>query len=90
MEEKEKTGGARVTEEPWESIRKLQEDSGLPEQDFVERLQFLYQMAQAKEKIPLFTEDINELETLVHRITGIFGNMIERMDTFTKIKKVIF
>jgi chromosome segregation ATPase len=85
-----KTYGVRVGEDFLEKIKGLQDESGLPGQEFLERLTFLYEMDKAKEKMPIFQEDINELETHLRRITGIYGNMVERMKTFQDEKEQSF
>jgi chromosome segregation ATPase len=88
-----------VNNSPW-SIRIPQElkdkmtdyikQSGLSHKDFFEQLVQNYQVKSIKNIPPVFSSDIDELQTITSRINSIFANMCEKTETFNNQQRTQF
>jgi len=88
-----------VNNSPW-SIRIPQElkdkmtdyikQSGLSHKEFFEQLVQNYQVKSIKNIPPVFSSDIDELQTITSRINSIFTNMCEKTETFNNQQQTKF
>lgn len=80
------TWGVKMPEELKDKMGEMLRDSGMQGKDFIEYLSTLYDSKMAKEKQPLLTQDIEEVETITRRILNIFVNVNERLSITMKDK----
>ncbi len=72
----------RIPQELKDKMTDYIKQSGLSHKDFFEQLVQSYQVKSIKTIPPVFSSDIDELQTITSRINSIFANMCEKTETF--------
>lgn len=80
-----KTFGVKVPEELHIEATELMKKLNLSGEGFLTELVNVYKSEKAKEEVPVFAEDLKELQALGQRISGIYLNMAYRVENINKV-----
>lgn len=75
------TWSAKIEEEQKEKLQYLIDESGLSSKDFLESLISIYELNKSKGHVKEISEDITEVQQLTLRMTNIFINVAERIES---------
>lgn len=75
------TWSAKIDDEQKEKLQNLIDESGLSSKDFLESLISLYEINSSKVHVKEISEDISEVQQLTLRMTNIFINVAERIES---------
>lgn len=75
------TWSAKIEEEQKEKLQYLIDESGLSSKDFLESLISIYELNKSKVHVKEISEDITEVQQLTLRMTNIFINVAERIES---------
>ena len=75
------TWSAKIEDEQKENLQNLIDESGLSAKDFLESLISIYELNKSKVHIKEISEDITEVQQLTLRMTNIFINVAERIES---------
>lgn len=80
------TWGAKTSEELKKRIGELVEESELTSKDFLERMVQTYEIEKAKNRTPIISNDLDELQSLTKRIDNIYLGIGERINSMMEEK----